>query len=354
MNGRSMRVLDLGGEPSAMGAHHGSGFGAEIRAYAGDRVDRSSVGTGLSVERVLGLAEDCLPAHEAYAPHLFEEMVSLADAAGISPAEAMILGGFTDFADTVRAHAGAAPVEDDCTAVVVPDRLAGGSGFLAQTWDMHASATGHIIMLRLRPAGRPAAHVFTTVGCLGQIGMNEAGLAVGITNLTASDGRIGVTWPFVVRRALEESTVDAAVAVISEAPLSGGHSYLLFDRAGSGAVVEAMPTRCSVTSLSDVPLVHTNHCLVDETRTVEGARPPELQESSLRRLAHAGEHLSAGPVGVDKLVALTRDDRSICRRPQPPFDYESCGAAIMRPGSGEMWACWGLPSENDYERFDVS
>jgi hypothetical protein len=24
---------------------------------------------------------------------------------------------------------------------------------------------------------------------------------------------------------------------------------------------------------------------------------------------------------------------------------------IMRPASAELWAVWGLPSENDYERF---
>jgi hypothetical protein len=52
-------------------------------------------------------------------------------------------------------------------------------------------------------------------------------------------------------------------------------------------------------------------------------------------------------------MAMTRDERSICRHPTPPWDYASCGAAVMRPGTGELWACWGIPSENDYEHFQV-
>ena len=27
---------------------------------------------------------------------------------------------------------------------------------------------------------------------------------------------------------------------------------------------------------------------------------------------------------------------------------ESSGAAVMRPKTGEFWACWGRPAENEY------
>ncbi len=57
--------------------------------------------------------------------------------------------------------------------MIVPDELAGGAGFLAQTWDMHDSATEHVTLIRVAPDSGPAALVFTTVGCLGQIGMNR-------------------------------------------------------------------------------------------------------------------------------------------------------------------------------------
>ena len=43
---------------------------------------------------------------------------------------------------------------------------------------------------------------FTVTGCIGMIGMNSAGITVGVNNLMATDGQIGVTWPFVVRKIL--------------------------------------------------------------------------------------------------------------------------------------------------------
>jgi isopenicillin-N N-acyltransferase-like protein len=183
--------------------------------------------------------------------------------------------------------------------------------------------------------------------------MNEAGVAVGINNLTAADGRVGVTWPFVVRKALQQERAIDAIRCVTGADLAGGHSFLVFDRTGAGAVVEAMPTSRHVFELGDAPLVHTNHCLVPETARVEGARPAALQDSSMERLADAETRLTGGTVTFDDLVALTRDERSICRFVAPPFDYESCGAAIMRPATGDFWACWGIPSQNDYEHFTI-
>ena len=113
-------------------------------------------GRPATVEDAVALATRMLPAHRSFDPDLYEEMEAMAMAAGISPAEAVIVGGFTDFVDVVRAGgATGLAEEDDCTAVIVPDELAGGAGFLAQTWDMHDSATEHVTMIRVAPDSGP-------------------------------------------------------------------------------------------------------------------------------------------------------------------------------------------------------
>jgi isopenicillin-N N-acyltransferase-like protein len=349
--------LDVAGDPAAMGAAHGGAYATEIRDYAADRVDLAAAGTWSGTaaghDRVLALAEECLPAHEWYAPDLLEELDAIASAAGIGLPEALVVSGFTDVVDVVRARAGEGPFEDSCTAFIVPDDAAGGTGFYGQTWDMHDSATDHVVMLHVEPAGRPAALVFTTVGCVGQLGMNEAGVAIGINNLTAANGTPGVTWPFVVRKALQQADAADAVSCIVDAPVAGGHNYLVFDRAGQGFSVEAMPGRAAVAALDGEPLVHTNHCLAAETLACEATRPAQLQASSESRLARATELLKDRPVDVEQLMALTRDAESICQRPEAPYHVESCGAAIMRPGTGEMWAVWGIPADNEYQRFMI-
>lgn len=354
MIGQAIRTMRVTGSPGEMGAAHGQAHAAEIREYTAGRIALSSAGTDLDRAQLLELAARLIPAHQSYDPSLYEEMSAMAEAAGITVAEAIIVGGYTDFIDVISAAASGAAFEDDCTAVIVPDHRAERGGFLAQTWDMNASATPHVIMLDVQPEDRPAALVFTTVGTLGQIGMNEAGIAIGINNLTAADGRPGVTWPFVVRQALAQTDFDSAMASILDAELAGGHNFLVFDRAGNGASVEAMPTQTSVQRLESMPLVHTNHCLMPNTASVEGPRPADLMESSTLRVEHAFEALGDGVVTFEDLEAMTRDERSICRHPEPPYDYESCGAAIMRPATGDFWACWGVPSENEYEHFSIN
>ena len=90
------------------------------------------------------------------------------------------------------------------------------------------------------------------------------------------------------------------------------------------------------------------------TQAVEAERPDALQRNSESRYAHANETVAAtASYDEETLMALLRDERSICRRPEPPFDYESSGAVVMRPSHGDMWACWGIPSENRFEHFSL-
>src|SRR3990172_3561531 len=193
-------------------------------------------------------------------------MEALAMAAGITPAEAVVVGGFTDLVDVVRAHSGDAPVEDDCTAVIDPVNKV-----LAQTWDMHASAGEYVVFLKLDPIVGPELVVQTTAGCLGQIGMNEAGIAIGINNLTAF-GKAGVTWPFVVRKVLQQTDLDRAVACVVDADLAGGHNFLLMGPDGQGVNIEAMPGSVRVQRVTHRPVVHTNDCLDPETKKEEAVR----------------------------------------------------------------------------------
>lgn len=352
----SVRVLRLRGDPTARGRAHGEAFAADIRAYAEERVllatNGSWAGAAVGRAQVLGLAEEMLPAHRAYDPEVTAEMEAMARAAGISAAEALIVGGFTDFVDAVRGAAVAPRAEDDCTAVLVPASRGDGGAWLAQTWDMHDSATPHVILLELFPDEAEPCTVFTTVGCVAQIGMNAAGVAVGINNLTAADGRVGVTWPHVVRRMLRQGTAEDAIRCVAEAPLAGGHDYLVLDGAGRGANVEALPTHTTTTPLADRLLAHTNHVVDPEGQRREATRPAALQQSSRDRLARAEALSAPGRIGFQALADLCRDP-VICRASEAPFHMETSGAVVMRPATRELWAVWGSPATHPWERFVV-
>lgn len=356
-------VLEVSGSPEDIGGRHGELFRNAIRRFAAERVelagDTAWAGRALARDTVVQLADRCLESHERFAPELTAELRAMADAAGLSAAEMLIVSGFTDFADVVyqsTANSPAPAAADNCTAFLVPpQRAADGNGFFGQTWDMHESAADHVLLIRAHPQDALPFVVFTSVGCIGMIGMNAAGITIGINNLSGADGRVGVTWNFVVRQVLRQSRFDEALACITNAPLAGAHNYLLMDGVGRGANIEATATRCEVTLLEDQPLAHTNHCLFPATRECERGRLPQAQASSEARLARVQMLLAGnGALDMEALAAVSRDTDAICCRGAPPYHVATCGAVIANPGKRELWALRGLPTEQAYERFSVA
>ncbi|RMF00185.1 MAG: hypothetical protein D6768_13385 [Chloroflexi bacterium] len=363
-----IRVVEVSGSPREMGRQHGERFRRDIKILAKERVVLSSNKnwTGYELPRpdVLALGEACLPWHQEYAPELMEELRGIGDATGVGLTELVILNGFTDFIDVVFNHRAAAvparpahPAADNCTAFIVsPQATAEGRGFFGQTWDMHATATPFVILLHGKPAGGLRFLTLTLIGCVGMIGMNEAGIAVGINNLMARDGRPGVTWPFVVRKILMQDNLDDALACITKARLAGAHNYLLADATGRGFNIEAMSSRLHVQEVTSGSLVHTNHCLFTGNLPVERERLPESRRNSELRLNRAEQLLKPGQITLNDLLALTRDhgkNGGVCAHAVAPFFVESCSAAVMRPATREMWAVWGLPCQNEYRHFTV-
>lgn len=364
-----LNVLTVGGTSYEMGYQHGLAYPQQISELAAERIhlscDKKWTGRELSRSEVLALGEACLPYHQAYAPDLVEELRGLSQATGLGLAELIILNGFTDFIDTVfNAPATVTPTVspaqpglDNCTAFIVsPTATVEGRGFYGQTWDMHATATPFVILLHGQPATGLNFLTLTIMGCVGMIGMNEAGIAVGINNLLGGDGQIGVTWPFVIRKILAQDNIDDALACITETRLAGAHNYMLVDTQGRGYNVEAMSTRYHVEEVTQGAIVHTNHCLIEHNIAVERPRLLQSRLSSETRLSVAQTKLEGGNITLQDLFDLTRNHEAaggICVHPEAPLWVESCSAAIMSPSTGEMWAVWGNPCENEYERFVV-
>ncbi len=78
----NIRCLALRGDPAQRGRAHGAAYPNEIRRYTDERVELACNGSwagGVTTtpETILELAESMLPAHERYAPDLFDEMCSL-------------------------------------------------------------------------------------------------------------------------------------------------------------------------------------------------------------------------------------------------------------------------------------
>jgi len=355
----TIRTLSISGDPYRMGHKHGEAYGQAIAELTEHRMRLCSTDdwahAGAHRHVIHELVSRCMPYHHRFDESLCAELEGISDGSGVPMPELLIMNGFTDFVDVLHQH-----IVDDpggCTAVLTaPNQSPTGHGYLAETWDMHTGVTPYVMMLNVRPDNGPALTTFTLNGCVGMIGMNEAGIAVGINNLYTREGKRGVTWPFVVRKMLAQQSLGEALKVLDNADLAGAHNYLVMGPDGSGVNIEAAPGVRAATPLATTYL-HTNHCFDSEMIRIERPRTPQARRSTVTRLdqAHGFMNEHAGRITPEALMAMTRicpdDGFGICQSPVEGYDVETSGAVVMSPMTNEMWAVWGRPNANEFERF---
>jgi isopenicillin-N N-acyltransferase like protein len=371
-----MRALALpaGAAPRDWGRLHGEMFAGEIRSLAAIRVYLSHrVGALRDREQVLEVARAHLPVLERYDQALYQELCGIAEGAGVSAEEVVVLNHYTDLrdidpaasleaADSVhpeRRHAESKDGDADGGCSVLFARTPEGS-VLAQTWDMHATAIPYTMMLRVPagPEGGPGAWLLTLTGCLGMAGLNGAGVGLAINNLHSTDARVGLVWPALVRRALRAASAAAARDEILAAPLGSGHHYLAADRRAAFGVETSGALRKLIYAGDPPAYAHSNHCLDDEI----GARSRVPPTSTTRqRFAWLRASLDAEPVrDLDdawrRLGSREGYPQSICTNlstPENPHGTATCGAVAMLLEAGEVWATGGFCHNVRPERFYV-
>jgi isopenicillin-N N-acyltransferase-like protein len=323
---------------------------------------------------VLTAAAAHLPVLERYHAGLYAELLGIAEGAAVSPEDIVVANHYTDLRDLDPDPAKwqAAPRRDDPEA---RHRGSGNAGLhgdgcsviwsetptgrvLGQTWDMHATAIPYVMLLRL-PASEagPAATLLTVTGCLGMAGMSAARVAIVINNLYSTDATLGVVWPAVVRRALQQPTATAAHDVIATSPIGSGRHYFIADRTAAFAL-EASGTRRKQIFAGGVAYCHTNHCL-DGDIAAHSNVPAASTTYDRQSWLEASLARAAVTDLADAWRRLGSDDgwpRSVCSNmatPEAPHGAATCGAIAMNLDTGELWAQQGLIHNVAAERWQL-
>jgi isopenicillin-N N-acyltransferase-like protein len=222
---------------------------------------------------------------------------------------------------------------------------------------MHGSAEPYVMMLGVPSTdGAPAAWLFTITGCVGMTGLNDRGVGITINNLTSLDARVGVVWPALVRRALRESSADAARDVILSAPLGSGHHYLV--ASGEHAFgIETSGEKRKVVYDGTAPLyIHTNHCLDADLASVHTVGPDSTTHLRYDALcATTRDRAIADRADVwSRLGSHDGYPKSVCTHvatPTEPHKLRTCGAIAMDLATRDLWAAAGCVSHARPHRF---
>ena len=348
-----MRVFELpaGVGPRAQGRAHGEEFAPLIREIGEIRVELCLVnGRFTRAEDVLAAATPHLPLLERWDEASFEELMGIAEGAGVSPELVVALNHYTDLRDLDPASFGAkqspsSPEDDDECSLVFAKTAEGN--LLGETWDTHASVMPYVLMMRLPEAEDvPEAWLFSITGCLGMSGMNSRGIACGINNLKSTDARVGAVWSAIVRRALRQATAEDARDVILDAPLGSGHHYFVAGPNSGYGIETSGERKALVFDNSASSYVHTNHCFdakVGECSLVKEGSTTLSRYATLK----AGIEEHAIEDWADLWRRFGSHDgypKSICTHlagPSNPHGVATNGAVVMDCEARELWATTG-------------
>lgn len=345
-----MSLLELAGTPREMGRAHGEHWREAIAELCEARV-RSTLnwadvrGRSLGREALLGAMPPFLEHHRRWCPEVYDEFLGIAEGAGLDPALLLIGNGYTDIRDAV---AFAEPTLGGCTTFsATGEATADGTVWAGQTWDMDQSMLPFVFVCRRNPSQGPRTVTVTTCGCLSLIGINEAGVAVGNSNITPRDARAGVIYLAMIHQALAQPTLDGAVAAITSAPRASGHHYYLADER------RAVHLETTATRWAELPRDGACHAQSNDYRhTGFGDLPiaPLPEGRSIERRTCLGEALRGrGPLERRGMqAALESND---VRVELPVGTVITCASALLHPAGREMFATHGPPRESAWRSY---
>jgi isopenicillin-N N-acyltransferase-like protein len=342
--------VSISGKPHARGKQYGQ--------LAIDRIHKSVamygqtlVSLGYDGPARTRLIDSFAKEIESFAPQYLEEMRGIAEGAGVSFEDIVMINCRTEVVAKARAEKNkAAELEpgDGCTgALILPTRSATGNLIHAQNWDWRAECAETAIVLRIRNDDGPDILTFVEAGGLARSGLNSAGVSI-TANYLESDRdfkQMGVPLSLIRRKVLEQQHFALALKTVATTPKSCSNNIMLGMAEGFGidfecTVDEAFP----IYPGDDDLIVHANHWVSEvalvKLRDTGRASTPESQyrDWRVRRLLNRKETLDRDDMR-DALFDDFGSPYSVCRPPRPgSHDNLSASVAmvIMEPAVGEM------------------
>lgn len=247
---------------------------------------------------------------------LWDEIQGLSKGSGIETEQILLINYLFEFTDLLAEM----PIEGlspGCTSVAaISPATTKERIYVAQNYDLIPSFQDHIVVLKIEEKGKPNSVVFSIAGMIGLAGMNSVGIGVVINNLVPTDSRLGVAYPFILRRILQSSSRSEALEHIISTPRATGLNYLLGFSNGEICDIETTATKHALDTGFNGLIVHTNHYL---SRHLNFMQVPRLTDAnSLTRYTGTQSRLMKNWGQIDSTLILnalcdhTGEPESVC------------------------------------------
>jgi isopenicillin-N N-acyltransferase-like protein len=290
-----------------------------------------------------------LPAMEAFAPHLVEEIRGIAEGAKVSFAEALLVN--------VRAEVMGATASDGlCTSFAVGrEATADGTVLSGQNLDQHPANRDLMIVLHVEPDRGPAILMCTFAGLVGYPGINSEGVSFFQNALSTKDWRRDGMPHYLLKRVLlEQQDASGCVTVARGVSVCSSANYVITDRSGALCDLELTPHRFAILSDEHGIVVHANH-FCSPVLTPEEALLQNIPDSAPRqsRMEVLLSRLH-GRIRLDHLKSALADHKgwptSICRHQS---NVETIASLIAEPDQGRLHVAAGNPCKTEFVAYSL-
>lgn len=352
--------IELEGGAYERGRQYGARVSGAIRKNVEAYLRLIEFHAGLNHDAALAAARRFGPVVGAHAPDLLLEMRGIADGAGCDLVDVLLLNARSELMGSLsRACTG------ECTALAAaPEVTEQGKVLLGQNWDWYTAVEPQAVLLLIRQPGQPDILTLAEAGQVAKIGLNSAGLGVGLNFLDHAHRSQGLPVHIILRQMLGCANLGEAIHAALSVPRGGAANIPLAHAEGEILDLELTATDADFLYADSGWLVHANH--YESPRLRSGDTGLATSMSTLARAARARRLLSVaaarGRVSVDTFRFILRDHAhgayAICRHADPseqPLQQTATRASvIMDLCARTLYLAPGQPCSEEYRTFGLA
>ncbi|WP_037493718.1 C45 family autoproteolytic acyltransferase/hydolase [Sneathiella glossodoripedis] len=365
-----MKLLDLKGNATDRGRHHGEEMATSIRANIETYRSRFLAG-GASADDISEQARVWLNRFRQHDAEYYEEMQGIAEGSGINITDIALLNARYEIAYSLYTTEAAAANDmpslepEGCTSFgAQPEYTANGHTIIGQNWDWLEGLLGNVNLLRVHSEKGPNHMVLTQAGIVsGMFGLNEHGIGLCVNGLSAvGDGSELHHRPFHirVRDIMKASLYNDALKTIYGTDRVCSTNWVIAQSGGEVLDIETSAKVAHTLYPEDGLITHGNHFI---NRTGIQTEFERIAPCSLYRTPRLERLIrqNSQKWDMDHFKACLKDGfgkpKAICRYPNPadpePIRTMTVTSVIMDLDERAMEISDGAPDTNPYVRYEL-
>jgi isopenicillin-N N-acyltransferase-like protein len=352
---RKIGVVEVSGSNYEMGFQYGSAC-PQIKKM----VQVMSQNLEMDLDKIKAFSKSYIPAIQGYDAGLMDEIKGIAEGAKVDVEEIIFLTAWYEMAIFKSAT-----TLVGCTSfAAVGEATIDGELIIGQNLDMVPTSEEMLILLRMKPEKGPKILALATLGALGLICINSAGLSVNGNMLVHKDflSPAGIVPHNVIaRKTMSCRSLSRAILAIGTARRGPAVHQLFGSSEGDVISVEVTPDDLGFIYPVDGIFAHSNNFLTERLKS--GDMVSTIFPDSFIRVKRLDTLMRRhkGTLSVDLMKEFLQDHNnypdSICRHADedlpPNWQVKTIASIVSCPKRQKMHIALGNPCENEYIEYEL-